>query len=60
MAQRQYEETHPWISFKLDLRGLDYFAWILLGAAQSKCRHLSGIPIAPNKQQELLSISLLK
>ena len=60
MTQRLYEETHPWISFKLDLRSLDYYAWILLGAAQSKCRHLSGIPISPEKQRELLSISLLK
>ena len=60
MTHRYYKETHPWISFKLDARDLDYSAWILLGAAQSKCKHLSGIPIDPQKQKELLSISLRK
>ena len=60
MSRRKYEETHPWISFRLDLSSLEYTTWILIGAAQSKCRHLSGIPIRPDKQKELLSISLLK
>jgi Fic family protein len=34
--------------------------WLSLGAAESKCRHLAGIPLRPEKQQELNILSLQK
>ena len=55
----QYLTTHPWITFNLDLSGdIPYTLWLLLGAAESKCRHLAGIPLHPDKQRELHTLSL--
>ena len=57
----QYLTSHPWITFKLDLSGdIPYTLWPLLGAAESKCRHLAGIPLSPDKQRELHRLSLHK
>lgn len=62
MKKRKYEESHPWIKFGLDLKEqpLPYTTWVLLGAAQSKCMHLAGIPLRPEKRQELLRVSMIK
>ena len=58
---RVYRTTHPWISFSLRLNAdIPYTLWMLLGAAESKCKHLAGIPLRPEKQRELQQISLKK
>ena len=57
---RQYLTTHGFISYTLNLSELSYKLWMLLGAAEAKCRHLAGIPLRPEKQQELNQISLRK
>lgn len=57
---RTYEETHPWITFTLDLRKANYKLWMLLGEAQSKCHHLAGVPLLPSVAQELHKIFLAK
>ena len=57
---RLYTYTHGFIKYTLDLRDISYKLWMLLGAAESKCKHLSGIPLRPEKQQELNQISLRK
>ena len=57
---RLYTFTHGFIKYILDLRNISYKLWMLLGAAESKCKHLSGIPLRPEKQQELNQISLRK
>lgn len=58
--KRSYLTSHPWISFDLDLQKAPYTLWLLLGAAESKCRHLAGIPLRPEKQDELNRVSLEK
>ena len=57
---RNYERTHPWITFNLDLRKFNHKIWLLLGEAQSKCEHISGIPLLPSISKQLHKIYLAK
>ena len=57
---RTYEETHPWITFRLDLNKINYRGWMLLGEAQSKCEHLSGVPLVPGAAERLNELYLAK
>ena len=57
---RTYEETHPWISFSLDIRRFDHELWLLLGEAASKCEHVAGIPLAPEIAQRVHTLYLAK
>ncbi len=57
---RTYIRTHPWINFNLDLRGLDYRIWLLLGEAVSKTDHIAGVPLKPDEAKELHRIYLIK
>ena len=41
-------------------RDISHVLWLTLGAAESKCKHLAGIPLRPEKQQELNKLSLQK
>ena len=58
--KRKYMETHNFIDFNIDFSSTSFELWLLLGAAESKCKHLAGIPLRPEKQQELNQISLKK
>ena len=58
--QRTYSRTHPWITFNLDLRRLDYKLWLMLGAAASKVEHISGVPLMPQIANELHTLYLAK
>lgn len=57
---REYEGTHPWITFDLDLRRVPHELWIALGEAQSKCEHISGTPLKPSVAEELHTVFLAK
>ncbi len=57
---RAYEQSHPFISFQIDLRRADVPTWILLGEAQSKCDHISGVPLRPAVAKELHRLYLIK
>ena len=57
---RTTPETHPWISFSLDLREAPFNMWLLLGEAQSKVQHIAGVPLLPEIQQMFLQIYLAK
>ncbi|MGK5558149.1 Fic family protein [Actinomadura kijaniata] len=57
---RQYELSHPWITFQLDLKDLDYEIWMLIGEAISKCQHIAGVPLQPGLAQQLNEIYLSK
>lgn len=50
---KEYEKTHPWMTFQADLRRLDHATWILLGAAQSKCLHISNVLMKPELKARL-------
>lgn len=57
---KKYEHSHPWLTFGFDTREFSYQVWILLGAAQSKCRHIEGIPLDATHAQELHQVYLVK
>lgn len=57
---RNYEKTHPWISFRLDLRRFPSELWLLLGEARSKIEHLAGVPLRPQTARELHLVYLAK
>jgi Fic family protein len=57
---RTYQETHPWITFSVDLRQAPYRLWLLLGDAQAKCRYLAGVPLLPSVARELYRVFLAK
>ena len=57
---RTYEKTHAWLTFQIDLRLIDYATWISLGEAQSKCEHISGVPLRPSVAQQLHTVYLAK
>lgn len=57
---RQYEETHPWITFKIDLGRFRPETWLLLGEAESKCEHIAGVPLAPDVARRLHEVYLSK
>jgi len=50
---RTYKKTHSWLTFQIDLRLIEYATWISLGEAQSKCVHISGVPLRPSVAQQL-------
>jgi len=61
MTGREYEKSHHWITFSLDLsRVRRYSLWMLLGAAQSKCLHLAGTPLLPDFAKEMYRVFLAK
>ena len=57
---RQYQRSHPWITFELDLRKAGYSLWLLLGEARSKCDHIAGVPLFPSVAKELNKVYLVK
>lgn len=57
---REYEKTHKWISFELDTRKFPYDLWVALGEVQSKCEHISGVPLKPAIAKEMHNLFLAK
>ena len=56
----RYLETHPWITFRLDLRDAPPRFWTLLGEACAKCEHILTVPLAPDDAKRLHSVYLVK
>lgn len=57
---RQYEKSHPWISFQVDLRDVPYSLWMKLGECTSKIEHISRVPLVHDSAEELYKIYLAK
>jgi Fic family protein len=57
---RTFEQTHPWINFRVDLTDANYRLWMLFGEAQSKCQHIAGAPLLPEVAERLHTIFLAK
>lgn len=57
---RTYEKTHPWLKFEINLERASPRLWIGLGEWQSKCEHISGVPLKREAGQRLHSIYLAK
>jgi Fic family protein len=60
MLMRSYEQTHPWLQFRIDLEKLDYEKWFLLGKAQSMCEYLARMPLFPDTAEKLHQIYLAR
>ncbi len=59
-ALRKYENSHPWLTYKLDLTRARPRFWIALGEAQSKCHHIAGVPLQPKIADEMHLIYLAR
>lgn len=57
---RTYEQTHPWISYRIDLRQATPKLWMNLGEAASKCEHIAGVPLRPATAEMLHQLYLAK
>jgi Fic family protein len=53
-------ETHPWLTFQLDLRNAPIELWMLLGEARSKIQHLAESLLAPETGDRLRLLYLAK
>ena len=60
MCAKKYKKTHPWIDFHIDFGKIDYKTWILLGEAESKCLHVSNVPLKPKFSEILYQTYLAK
>ncbi len=57
---RKYLESHPWLTFELNLKEAEHNFWMLLGEAASKCEHIAGVPLLPEVANELHMVYLVK
>ncbi len=57
---RTYEKTHPWITFRIDLRQASPSLWLSLGEAASKCEHIAGVPLRKSTADYLHRLYLAK
>lgn len=57
---KQYEKTHPWITFQVDLRDVPYSLWMKLGECTSKIEHISRVPLVHDLAEDLYKIYLAK
>lgn len=59
-THKKYRNSHPWITFYLNLQTAHAFLWILLGEAQSKCEHIAGTPLRPETREKMYTLYLAK
>lgn len=57
---RTFQRTHPWITFRVDLRPAPATLWLLLGEARSKCEHVAGVPLRQDVAERLNTLYLAK
>ena len=57
---RTYEKTHPWLTFRVDLRQASPGLWLSLGEAASKCEHIAGVPLRKSTADYLHRLYLAK
>ena len=57
---RQYEKTHAWITFQIDLRDMPYSLWMKLGECTSKVEHISRMPLVHDSAEDLYKVYLAK
>lgn len=57
---RQFEDTHKWITFDVDMRKANSELWLMLGECQSKSEHLARYPIRPDIADAIHRLYLAK
>lgn len=55
-----YKKSHPWLTFRLDLRRLSHLTWLLLGEATSKCQHVRWALLRPDAAENLGRVYLVR
>ena len=55
---RRYEQSHPWISFTVDLRPAAARVWSLLGQAVAGCRQIAEAALPPREAAEMYRLYL--
>jgi len=60
MSSRLYTQTHPWITFGIDLHRFDHRLWLALGEAISKVEHIAGTPLNPTMATKLHRLYLAR
>jgi len=58
--KRTYEETHPWLTFTVDLKHAPTSLWLLLGEARSKINHIAYSPLKPETARQMHLVFLAK
>jgi Fic family protein len=58
--KREYEKTHPWISFRLDLTRAPGPMWLWLGQASALCWSLGATPVSPETRNKMHRLWLAK
>ena len=59
-TRRKYEQTHPWITFRLDLTRAHPNLWTLLGQAVTFCRQVSQAALPPDIAKTFKTLYLSK
>jgi Fic family protein len=60
LQKRKFEKSHPWLSFRVDLRGAPVSFWVMLGECKSKCENISAVPLRPDIAKKLNQVYLAK
>jgi Fic family protein len=58
--RREFEKSHPWLTFEVDLKRASYRLWLLLGEAASKSDHVRRALLRPEVADDLLKVFLVK
>jgi cell filamentation protein, protein adenylyltransferase len=59
-STREYEKTHPYLTFDLKLHDPNASLWLLLGEAKSKSAHIARTLLHPRRARELMQVFLAK
>jgi cell filamentation protein, protein adenylyltransferase len=59
-GDREFESTHPWLTFYVDLDKANFRLWLLLGEATSKSDHVRRALLRPEVAEEMLTVFLVK
>jgi len=59
-ATREFERTHPWLTYDVDLERASYRLWLLLGEATSKSDHVRRALLRPEVAAELEKTFLVR
>ncbi|MGA2165250.1 MAG: Fic family protein [Solirubrobacteraceae bacterium] len=57
---RDYQASHSWITFRLDLTNSPWTFWNHIGESHSKCRHLAKTPLPPSLARRMERVYLAK
>lgn len=55
-----YRESHPWVTFEVDLKAAGASFWMQLGEARSKMEHIAGVPLRPETAEKMHILYLAK